>query len=96
MSTIHLLQVKEKPKLSAEEARKQAEDVLRKAKQKREVRKHIQQQRFACPSHHQAVFAGPGIDLVVQGHQPQESQGHGLSSSHKGADGHEENSGWTQ
>ena len=33
-----LLQVKEKPKLSAEEARKQAEEVLRKAKEKREVR----------------------------------------------------------
>ena len=31
-------QVKEKPKLSAEEARKQAEEVLRKAKEKREVR----------------------------------------------------------
>ena len=33
-----LLQIKEKPKLSAEEARKQAEEVLRKAKEKREVR----------------------------------------------------------
>ena len=32
-------QVKEKPKLSAEEARKQAEEVLRKAKEKREVRR---------------------------------------------------------
>lgn len=32
------LQVKEKPKLSAEEARNQAEEVLRKAKEKREVR----------------------------------------------------------
>jgi len=33
-----LLQVKQKPKLSAEEARKQAEEVLRKAREKREVR----------------------------------------------------------
>ena len=30
-------QMKEKPKLSPEEARKQAEEVLRKAKEKREV-----------------------------------------------------------
>lgn len=30
-------QIKEKPKLSPEEARKQAEEVLRKAKEKREV-----------------------------------------------------------
>ena len=39
VSAVHLLQVKEKPKLSAEEARKQAEEALRKAKQKREVRR---------------------------------------------------------
>ena len=39
-----LLQVKQKPKLSAEEARKQAEEVLRKAKEKREVRNKSFQQ----------------------------------------------------
>ena len=58
---MHLLQVKEKPKLSAEEARKQAEEVLRKAKQKREVSSDIAQ-RMGMPSDLEIASANPSGD----------------------------------
>ena len=45
------VQEKEKVQLSAEEARKQAEDLLRKAKEKREVGKALPSSPLSCAAH---------------------------------------------